>query len=430
MMEQIPTKHELDNPSIEKITCESYESGEEIILPPYDKGFRAWRFLFIAFMIDGIVFGPPMAFGVFLDYSPYSEMHKALSALIATLCSGILYCLGAVISPLMEKYPWITKWGPALGTLICSASCLASGYSSKPWHLIISQGLCYGIGGSLIYYPGFIFLGEWWVERRGFGGSVMFSGASVCGIVYPLVLEWSLKKFGTAITHRAFAVFWLVAVLPMLPFYHGRLPISYRKNSQNSSMSSYLKTPIFWTFMFINLIQSMAFFVPSLYMPTYATLKGYSGGMILAIFSGACILGQLLVGTLSDYFDCSWLIAITSVFSGISIFGLWGHSNGLAMLVSFAVIYGLSAGGFSCLWQRFAMRIAPNESKSGNLCSFFATSRGIANMVTGPIAGAFLHHSSTDLNGYQNLAYYSGSLMIFSSLGVAVRLLYTHKQTF
>lgn len=429
-MKRFKTTDELCNISTEHGTCPPYEEKEEgNTLPSHDGGFQAWRFLFIAFMIEGAVFGPPISFGVFLDYPPYSDMNKSLAAFIGTLCSGILYCFGAVLTPLMEKHPWITKWGPTLGTITCSASCLAAGYSTKPWQLIVTQGLMYGFGGSLLYYPGFVFLAEWWVERRGFAGSVMFSGASAFGLVYPPVLEWSLKKYGSAITYRAFAVFWLVVVLPMIPFFHGRLPMAHRRNPQNLFMSRYLKRPLFWAFMWVTLIQSLAFFVPSLYMPAYATIKGLPGGIVLALYSGASIFGQLLVGTISDHFDSSWLIGITSMCSGISILGLWGHCNGFPMLASFAVIYGLSAGGFSCLWQRFAMLVAPSEPKAGNLISFFATSRGIANVLTGPIAGALVQNSSSAAQGYQTLVYYSGTLMLLSSIGVGIRVLYTTKET-
>ncbi|EGG07860.1 uncharacterized protein MELLADRAFT_85153 [Melampsora larici-populina 98AG31] len=387
-------------------------------------------------------------------------MNKSLAAFIGTLCSGILYCFGAVLTPLMDKYPWIIKWGPTLGTITCSASCLIAGYSSKPWQLVLSQGFLYGFGGgdfisiitdnairnrkltqpcflwsddhvpivALLYYPAFVFLAEWWVDRRGLAGGIMFSGASVFGLLYPPVLEWSLKNYGTAITYRAFAVFWLIIVLPMMPFFHGRLPMAHRRNPQKSSMTRYLKTPLFWAFMLVTLIQSLAFFVPSLYMPAYATIKGLPGGLILALYSGACIFGQLLVGTVSDHFDSSWLIGITSICSGISILGLWGHCNGFAMLASFALILdGLSAGGFSCLWQRFAMRVAPSEQKSSNLISFFAISRGIANVLTGPIAGALVQNSSSAVEGYQTLVNYSGTLMLLSSIGVGIRLLYTTK---
>ncbi|EGG07861.1 uncharacterized protein MELLADRAFT_105313 [Melampsora larici-populina 98AG31] len=348
-----------------------------------------------------------------------------------TLCSGILYCFGAVLTPLMDKHPWITKWGPTLGTIICSASCLAAGYSSKvgKLHDLIIRMIC-----RMFTY--LIALATYIVTRldvRIWGLITLVlpfwrNGASAFGLVYPPVLEWSLKKYGSAITYRAFAVFWLVVILPMIPFFHGRLPMAHRRNPQNLFMSRYLKRPLFWAFMLVTLIQSLAFFVPSLYMPAYATIKGLPGGMVLALYSGASIFGQLLVGTISDHFDSSWLIGITSMCSGISILGLWGHCNGFPMLASFAVIYGLSAGGFSCLWQRFAMLVAPSEPKAGNLISFFATSRGIANVLTGPIAGALVQNSSSAVQGYQTLVYYSGTLMLISSIGVGIRVLYTTKE--
>lgn len=113
-----------------------------------------------------------------------------------------------------------------------------------------------------------------------------------------------------------------------------------------------------------------------------------------------------------------------------SIFPNQFHSTLILRFTFFGdEIDGLSAGGFSCLWQRFAMLVAPSEPKSGNLIAFFTTSRGIANILTGPIAGALLDKSASEVQGYRMLVHYSGIIMIISSLGVAIRFLYTPKNT-
>ncbi|KAI9615102.1 hypothetical protein H4Q26_011641 [Puccinia striiformis f. sp. tritici PST-130] len=199
-------------------------------------------------------------------------------------------------------------------------------------------------------------------------------------------------------TLRGLGAAFFIGMAPILPFFRGRLPVS--------------------------LLQSLSFFVPTLYMPTYATSIGSPGGIVLGLFAGSSIIGQIVTGGLSDHYDLSWIIGVTSVASSVSIFVLWGHSEGFAMLAAFAIVYGISAGGFSCLWQRFAMIIAPSEANSGSLVVYFATSRGIANVLTGPIAGALLQNSPSTKAGYKSLVYYSGSLMILCTLGVSMKGLY------
>ncbi|KAH9814238.1 major facilitator superfamily domain-containing protein [Melampsora americana] len=422
------TLEDVSSSKIEKLSQAYIDDKEDEDLPAVDGGYHAWRFLFIAFMIEGAAFETiNISFHFIIGHAFHLIIVLCNTNQTGSLCSGILYCSGAIFIPLMEDQRWITKWGPTAGTIACAASCLGSGFCDKASHLIFLQGILYGVGGG--DYPSLAFLGEWWVDRRGFAGSVMFTGSSVFGLVYPPLLEWSLKKYGSRVTYQAFAIFWMVIMLPMMPFFGGRLPNTRRQDPRGLCLSRYLRKPIFWAFVAVTLVQSLAYFVPSLYMPSYAMSIGLPGGFTLALYSGASIIGQLLIGTASDHFDSSWLIGTTSLCSGMSIFVLWGYCNGLAMLASFAIIYGLSAGGFSCLWQRFAMLVAPSEPKSGNLIAFFTTSRGIANILTGPIAGAILEISSSEVQGYRMLVYYSGSLMLISSLGVGIRLLYTPNKT-
>lgn len=390
-----------------------------------DGGFLAWRFIVIAFLVEGFVWGLPQSFGVFLDFPPYSHMSPSIAAVIGTFCTGILYCIGSIVISLMERNPICAMIFPTAGTLVCSASFLAASYSTKGWQLLSFQGIMYGIGGALLYYPALYFLSEWWVIRRGFAGAIMFAGASFFGLIIPPVLDWSLGKYGSSKTLRGLGVAFLLGMVPILPFFRGRLAPSARRHGSRILSRQYFQRPIFWAFMFLNLLQSLAFFVPNLYMPTYATSIGSPGGLVLTIFSASSIIGQIITGYLSDHFDLSWIIGFTSIASSVSIFVLWGYSEGFSMLAAFAIVYGISAGGFSCLWQRFAMVIAPSEPNSGSLVVYFATSRGVANVLTGPIAGFLIQNSASKKEGYKSLVYYSGSLMmICTSIGVAIKWMY------
>ncbi|KAG0151815.1 hypothetical protein CROQUDRAFT_86462 [Cronartium quercuum f. sp. fusiforme G11] len=57
-----------------------WEEEEEPNLPMSDRGFLAWRFLVVLFILEGLLWAPPLSFGVFLNYSPYSEMSRTLAA--------------------------------------------------------------------------------------------------------------------------------------------------------------------------------------------------------------------------------------------------------------------------------------------------------------------------------------------------------------
>ncbi|KAM0172123.1 hypothetical protein ACHAPF_007627 [Botrytis cinerea] len=97
-----------------------------------DGGRDAWLFLAACFLFEALIWGFPFAFGVFQTYysthSPFDE-HASGIAVIGTCATGI--------------------------TLV------AASFATEVWHLIVTQGFLYAIGGSLLYSPTMFYLDQW-----------------------------------------------------------------------------------------------------------------------------------------------------------------------------------------------------------------------------------------------------------------------------
>lgn len=50
---------------------------------------------------------------------------------------------------------------------------VASSFSRRVWHFILTQGVLYAIGGRFLYSPAILYLDEWFVRRKGFAYGVM-----------------------------------------------------------------------------------------------------------------------------------------------------------------------------------------------------------------------------------------------------------------
>ncbi|MBW0474421.1 hypothetical protein O181_014136, partial [Austropuccinia psidii MF-1] len=105
---------------------------------------------------------------------------------------------------------------------------------------MFTQGVAYGVGGSMIYTTAVIYLAEWWIKRRGFVSGLTFSGSAITGLLFAPLMEWSLRKHGTMFTMRAYAIGWACLMIPLLPFLKGRLPRGHnaveKANLQNINM--------------------------------------------------------------------------------------------------------------------------------------------------------------------------------------------------
>lgn len=51
----------------------------------------------------------------------------------------------------------------------------------KAWLLILLQGVCFGIGGGTLYWPVMVLVSEWFVQRRGLAGGIIFAGSGIGG---------------------------------------------------------------------------------------------------------------------------------------------------------------------------------------------------------------------------------------------------------
>lgn len=110
--------------------------------------------------------------------------------------------LGAVISVLALL---ASSFAKTVSHLLHSGLTLANPnpLNHQPWQLLCTQGLAYSFGGSIVYYPTFSFLSEWFITRRGFANGVCFAGTAAGGLVYPFVLEALLSRYGAEVTLQA-----------------------------------------------------------------------------------------------------------------------------------------------------------------------------------------------------------------------------------
>ena len=54
-----------------------------------------------------------------------------------------------------------------LGCAMCVFSLVGGSFATEIWHLVMTQGLFYGMGVMIIYYPILSMLTEWFVVKQG-----------------------------------------------------------------------------------------------------------------------------------------------------------------------------------------------------------------------------------------------------------------------
>lgn len=103
-------------------------------------------------MLELLVWALPFSYGVFLNH--YTSHHlfdgpqDFLLPLVGTLSSGIIYLTSIAIMPALSRYPHQRQNLMRFGAVLCVTSLLGAAFATEVWHLILTQGVLYSVGGS------------------------------------------------------------------------------------------------------------------------------------------------------------------------------------------------------------------------------------------------------------------------------------------
>jgi len=74
----------------------------------------------------------------------------------------------------MILVPHVARWVSSIGVVIMCLSLALSSFSTNVTHLILSQGIGFGVGGCLAYTPSILFMSEWFCKRKGLAFGIVW----------------------------------------------------------------------------------------------------------------------------------------------------------------------------------------------------------------------------------------------------------------
>ncbi|KAH8684455.1 major facilitator superfamily domain-containing protein, partial [Tricladium varicosporioides] len=389
-----------------------------------DGGKDAWLFLAGCFIFEALVWGFPFSFGVFQDYytthPPFSE-HPSGIAAIGTCSTGVMYLFAPISLYILEAWPSVRKLSSIFGLIIVLASLIASSFATKVWHLILTQGILYAIGGSFLYAPTMFYLDEWFIRKKGLAFGIMWAGVGTSGLIFPFLLTFLLNKMGFAITLRVWSLILLILCTPLIYFVRARLPIPHPPLTRQNPSFSFFTTPTFISLQCSNILESLGFFIPAIYLPSYTRslgLGGTSGQVLLALLNSFSVLGAIALGHLCDTHPVNLVISVSTLGTITSVFLFWGLGTKIGMLVVFAMSYGFFAGGYSAIWAGMMKDVKHVSPKAGmgTLMGLFAAGRGVGSVVSGPVSEMLMKYGPIGGSAAFGYGTKFGALILFTGV--------------
>jgi MFS family permease len=340
-----------------------------------------------------------------------------------------MYFAAPIVYGMLRKYPQYRKACSVIGFAILLCGLIGASFAQTIPQLLATQGVLYAIGGSLHYFPAFLYLDEWFVQRRGLAYGTVWAGGGAAGVAIPLTMGWVLMNWGFRTALRTWAVITVVLTTPALVFMKGRLPDRHADMGPQKLDMRFLRSPAFWVLEAGNIIQCLGYFMPGLYLPSFATAQGWSplsGTIAVSLCNGASSLGAAFTGWLVDRYHVTTVINICAAGTVSAVFLFWGFASYQPVMYIFAVLYGMFAGAFASTWAGCTNPVRRDYPavETGMIIALFSAGKGLGAMISGPLSGALVksdvwknHAPYAYGSGYGYLIVFSGITASFASVG-------------
>lgn len=236
--------------------------------------------------------------------------------------------------------------------------------------------------------------GSWFNRKCGAALGIAFTGSSIGGVVFPIMVSRLIPEVGFGWTMRicAFLILFLliIANLTIRPYYPPR--------PHKVTKAEFIKplTEIPFVLLLIGFcIFSFGFYIPLNYLPLQALSAGMSTHLaqyLVPILNAASLFGRLLSGFLGDKLGRYNTFIFVCNMTGIWTLALWIPHNTNATLIAFAILFGFFSGAYASLITPMVMQISP-MTEIGFRTGIVFLVASIAGLTTNPINGAILDHS-------------------------------------
>ena len=228
--------------------------------PPPDGGLRAWTQVFCAWLAVTNTWGFVNSFGAFQPY--YASILPQPNSTISWIGSTqacLLFVVG-IFSGRAFDAGWFLPT-VVVGVAIQFIGIFTMSAARNYWQLLLTQGICTGIGGGIFFMPVMSLVATYFAKRRGFAIGLVTVGNSVGGMVYPTVVRQLLPKVGFGWTVRVLGFINVVCLTVVIAFCKPRLPP--RKSGPLWDKDSFKDVP------YLLFVLGICFLMPAIYFVFY-----------------------------------------------------------------------------------------------------------------------------------------------------------------
>ncbi|KAK2737777.1 hypothetical protein FQN57_007425 [Myotisia sp. PD_48] len=315
---------------------------------PPDGGY-GWVCVACASVINANSWGVNSSYGVFLSHYLENDIFVNTTPIEYAFIGGLSMSCCLLIAPLVTHL--IHLYGNKVtlfsGVVIQTSSFIGASFATKKWHIILSQGVCFGLGMGMIFISCVGIIPQWFLRRRSIANSIGAAGSGMGGLVYSLAAGAMIPSIGLG---------WTFRVLGLLSFSMNVVAATLLRDRNKAVGSRYrafhfplLRRPEFLLLLGWGAFSMLGYVAILFSLPNYARsigLSAHQGSIVGALLNLGQGLGRPAVGLASDRFGRINMAAFFTFFCGIVCFAVWIPALNMGVLCFFAILVGTVAGTF------------------------------------------------------------------------------------
>ncbi|TQV91266.1 MFS monocarboxylate transporter [Cordyceps javanica] len=362
----------------------------EVAQPVPDGGLVAWAQVLGAHLTVCNSWGYVSAFGVFQTY--YAELLAEPASDVSWIGSVqvfLLFFVGVFSGRAADAGYFGLTWGAGAGLAVLGI--FASSFGSQYWQLLLSQGLCMGVGCGLMFCPVVSLIPTYFSRHRCLAVGLAGAGSAVGGLVFPAIVSRLLPRIGFPWTMRVLGFMTLTTLLVSWMLMRQRT--SPRRLGPVVEWAAFRDLPyaLFSVGMFLNFWGLyVAFFYISSFAENAIGFNQQQAIDLLMIMNGAGFLPRIGPSYLADRCTGPMNLMIPSaLLSGVLIL-VWASVSDRQGLYVFVVLYGTFAASFQALFPATLASICPDMKTIGTRIGMVMTVISFASLTGPPLAGVLL----------------------------------------
>ncbi|KAJ7902706.1 MFS general substrate transporter [Mycena olivaceomarginata] len=390
--EKMPVSHLSTGPAPDKTTSEA--STERHAEQVSEGGLQAWATVAGGLLVYMAGLGYFNAYGVYQDFYVREFMTNNSPAEIAWIGScqiALQFLLGLPVGKAFDAgYFHHLMIGGSL--IYCFSLWMLSLAKPNQYYIVfLTQGVGLGIGLGLTFLPALGVAAHYFSRRRGLAIGIMTLGASIGGIIFPIMLNNLLFRRGFVVGVRASAalitILMLLANLLMRPRYPKNQPAA------RTSLSLILTDLPYMMFVLSGIFIMLGIFYPMFYLQLYAIKQGIREKIAfdtITLINAGGVVGRLAGSFLALRIGNFNVIIPVIFFAAASVLAMLVVALKPAGIIVISLLYGAMNAGFVSISPALLADLSNDRSEIGIRMGIWFTITAGAALGGQPLSGALI----------------------------------------